>query len=87
MKSEDGSRESTGAVRSTISLTPREKQVYNALTDVAESPGVIASRADIRTISPRETAATFCRKLTRRGLAIKGGTPMCPKWRRAPIER
>jgi hypothetical protein len=60
-------------------LTPREKQVLDALTDTFDHPDAIAQRAGISTISPRETASTFCRKLVKRGLAVKGGTAI---WRK-----
>lgn len=66
-----------------MKLTPREQQVYDALMDYVESPGVIARRAKIHTISPSETASKYCNSLSKKGLAIRGGTPMHPKWRRA----
>jgi len=63
-------------------MTPREKQVFDALTEAFERPDAIARRAKIYTSSPRETASKYCISLVKRGLAEKGGTPMHPMWRR-----
>ena len=68
-----------------MKLTPRQKQVYEALPFVDfEHPGIIARKAGVRTISSSETAAKFCIQLVKLGLAEKGGTRMFPLWRRAP---
>lgn len=68
-----------------LHLTPRQKQVLGALTDEFDWAGAIARRAGITTTSPSETAAKFCIQLVKLGRAEKGGTPMFPKWRRAPV--
>lgn len=63
-------------------LTPRQEQVLKALDDELRSPDDIARRAGITTVSPRETASTFCRQLVKLGRAERGGEPMFPRWRR-----
>jgi hypothetical protein len=72
-----------GSIVNGVQLTPRETEVYNALTNEPDWPGVIANRAGIRTISRSETAAKFCIALVRKGLAKKHGTAMFPKWSKA----
>lgn len=64
-------------------LTPREKQVLDVLTETFERPWKIADKAGITTMSRGETAAHFCIRLVKKGLAEKGGSPMFPEWRRA----
>lgn len=63
-------------------MTPRQKEVLDALTDEFDWPGSIARRAGIRTSSPTETVSKFCIQLTKLGLAEKSGSRMFPKWRR-----
>lgn len=63
-------------------MTPRQKQVLDALTENFEHPDRIASRARITTASPRETASKYCIQLVKLGLAEKGGSAMFPRWRR-----
>lgn len=65
-------------------LTPREKQVYDALSPTFSRPSrEIAQYAKIRTSSPSETAAHYCIKLVAKGIAVKCGTAMFPEWKRA----
>lgn len=65
-------------------LTPRERQVFDALMGDFESAWPIGRRAGLSTYSAGETAAKFCNRLVKLGLAEKGGTRMFPVWRRAP---
>jgi hypothetical protein len=67
-----------------IKLTDREKQVYEALRDHPLCSSQIARAANITTSSPSETAAHFCIKLVKKGLAEKCGTRMFPEWKRLP---
>lgn len=65
-----------------MKLTKMQQAVYSALDVVPAWPGQIAQRAGIRTISPSETAAKFCRHLVKMGLAKRTGSSMHPKWHR-----
>jgi hypothetical protein len=66
-------------------LTPRQQQVYDVLTSDFQSSSVIGQKADLRTMSNRETAAKFCIILTKLGLAERGGTRTFPLWRKKDI--
>ena len=66
-----------------IKLTPREAQVYEALSAYPEWPHQIAQRAGIRSMSMGEAGARYCISLVKKGLAEKHGTRMHPKWSRA----
>ena len=67
-------------------MTPMENRIYVALTSEPSFPGQIADRAGLRNYaSPRETAATFCRRLVKKGLAVRTGPAMHPRWHRAPV--
>lgn len=72
-----------GSIVNGVQLTPRETEVYYALTSEPSWPGIIAGRAGIRTVSRSETAAKYCISLVRKGLAKKHGTAMFPKWSRS----
>jgi hypothetical protein len=63
-------------------LTKQDVRILQTLIYIggAESPGIIAAKAGLRTSSPRETAARHCIKLTKLGYAFKSGSPMFPKW-------
>lgn len=65
-----------------IRVTPREKQVYEALSMFPEWPHQIAQRAGIRSMNMGEAGARYCISLTKKGLAEKHGTRMSPKWSR-----
>lgn len=65
-------------------MTPREKQIYDVLTDEFKSDSEIARLAGFGGWYARENAAKFCIKLTRIGLAERRGPRMLPEWRRAP---
>ena len=67
-------------------MTPMEAHFYAALTSEPSFPGQIANRAGITNrASPQETAAKFCRRLVKKGLAVRTGSAMHPKWHRAPV--
>lgn len=65
-----------------MKLTELDLSVLVALQKIGtpETSGTIARQAGIRTMSPRETAARHCIRLTKSGLALKSGTRMFPKW-------
>ena len=63
-------------------MTPRQNHIYEALTDDFDHPDVIARRAKITTVSPRETASKFGIQLTKLGKAERGGSKQFPQWRR-----
>lgn len=65
-----------------IHVTPREAQVYAALSAFPEWPHQIAQRAGIRSMSMGEAGARYCISLTKKGLAEKHGTRTSPKWAR-----
>lgn len=65
-----------------MKLTPRQQQIFDALDEEPRNPYEVANRAKIRTVSPYETASTFCRQLVKLGLAERCGTHMHPAWRR-----
>lgn len=68
-------------MRETPKLTKQDIVVLRAIHEAGcDTPGIIARIADIRTSSPRETAARHCIKLTKLGLAQKAGTAMFPEW-------
>ena len=56
-----------------MKLTPRQKQVLDALDSDFNGPHAIARKANITTVSPSETASVFCRQLVKLGLAEQGG--------------
>jgi hypothetical protein len=62
-------------------LTDRERQVYEVLCDHPMGASQIARKAGIKTTSPAETAAHYCIRLVKKGLAEKCGTRMFPGWR------
>jgi hypothetical protein len=66
-----------------IKITPRERDIYNVLSDVPLSSSEIAQRVGICWVSPSEAAARHCISLTKKGLAVKRGSRMFPKWARA----
>lgn len=66
-----------------IKVTPREAQVYEALSVDPEWSGVIARRAGLHSMSLSEAGARYCISLTKKGLAMKHGTRSFPKWSRA----
>ncbi|KQP61040.1 helix-turn-helix domain-containing protein [Methylobacterium sp. Leaf108] len=69
---------------SDIKLTPRERQVFEALSPTfARNSREIAKLAGIRTSSSSETAAHYCIRLVAKGLAEKRGTAMFPEWKLA----
>lgn len=82
----DGMKLAFAAAAKTRPLTPMQQRVFDVLTDVSVSPYVIADRAKIRTISPKETASKYCIQLVKIGLAERTGSAMYPSWRRAKGE-
>lgn len=64
-----------------MKLTPLDRAVLSALDYTPLRAHLIARMAKIHTMSPSETAARHCIKLTKAGLAEKIGTRMFPSWR------
>ncbi len=64
-------------------ITPRERDIYNVLGSEPLSCWEVARLAEIKTMSRGETAAKYCISLTKKGLAVKHGSRMFPKWSRA----
>lgn len=65
-------------------MTPRQKQVYDALTDEFQPAHTIARLAALTNMHREEAAAKYCIQLTKGGWAERRGTRMFPEWRRAP---
>lgn len=72
-----------GTERNGVKVTATEAKVYDALTDTPEWPGVIANRAGLKNMHRSEAGAKYCILLVGKGLAMKHGTRMFPKWSRA----
>lgn len=68
----------------TPKLTPRQREVYDALTSEWQNPSQIAKRAYIHTTAPRETASHHCIALVKLGLAERNDCRAIPMWRRKP---
>jgi hypothetical protein len=56
-------------VRNGVYLTPTEARVFDALTDIPESPRSIAIRAGLTNIHQAEAGAKYCIALVKKGLA------------------
>jgi hypothetical protein len=76
-----------GTERRGIKVTRTEALVYDALTETPEWPGIIANRAGLKNMSRSEAGAKYCILLVGKGLAIKHGTRMFPKWSRSPTSQ
>lgn len=76
-----------GTVRNGVKVTANEARVYDALTDDPDWPGVIARRAGLTNAHKSEAGAKYCILLVGKGLAVKRGTRVFPKWSRAKMEQ
>lgn len=63
-----------------MGLTWREKQVFVAMTREPVSSDQLADAAGISACGRRETAARYAIRLVDKGLAVRHGSRMNPRW-------